>query len=278
LLVCHFILALSQESTCPTTTITFGPPNGMEGSMTAHMGDWVNFGFHYTTDNGASIQWTPSASFIYTCQGSSQSQYYTYSPGQSYTYSLPAGQSNGGNDEHVAWQDNFNSQLPGVCNTETNTNAPIQSTTAGANFSAQVTPSKATCITFQWHYRIPGAKGGTAGNVNLAQWCPANTNNGQYGSTCGASWSATKKYCLCQPVAKDSVTGPTGPVAIAGYTILGLVLIGVLVGFIVCTIRKNSAEQGRHQRSGSYMQDQQQASSTQDVEVGRPAAPSSSAE
>jgi len=276
-LVCHFILTLSQEApACQTTTITFGPTNDMEGSMTAVPGDWVNFGFHYTTNNGASIQWTPSASFIYTCQGSSQSQYYTYSPGQTYTYSLPAGQENGGNDEHVAWQDNFNSQLPGLCNTETNQNAPIQSTNAGANFSAQVTPSGPTCITFQWHYRIPGAKGGTAGNVNLAQWCPNNTKNGQYGSTCGASWSSTKTYCLCQPVAKDTVLGPSGPVAIAGYTILGLVLIGALIGFIVFTIRRNP-EKGHHQRSGSYMQDQQQAS-TPDVEIGRPAAPSSSAE
>jgi hypothetical protein len=158
----------------------------MEGAFTAYEGSWVNFGWHFTVSGASSysIVWiNPTASFIYACTQGGTPQYYTVSyPTTTYTpANLPP------QDEHEAWQNGFAVQLPALCGA----GQPIYSTTKGAAFGSAVCSTSALKISTQWHYRVPGSKGGTIGNVNLAAWCPVNTNNGKYGSTCGASWSAT---------------------------------------------------------------------------------------
>jgi len=257
--------AETPAQTCGTT-VALGPPNGMEGSYTAYAGYWINFGFHYTTNQAASLLWqNPTGTFIYTCKGSSTYQYWSFT-GQTVTYTGPAGQYGGG-DEHVAWQTGFSVQLPPLCGV----GQPIYSTTAGASFSATVFSNVPTCLSFQWHYRVPGAIGGTAGNVNLWSWCPQNLKNGQYGSTCGASWSSTQQYCVgCRSVAAEQAFSSSSG-GIATYTIVGVVAIGVLVFLFYYSIR--SAQ--RKSRRESDMAEKLEQEVAVSVDLDRPAAPSS---
>jgi len=178
----------------------------MEGSYTAHPGDWINFGWHYTPSISTpySMTWiNPTAAFIYKCSSKGSSLTWTMTfPATTYTdVNHPA------SDEHEVWQDGFAAQLPALCGE----GAPIYSTTSGGAFVSSVCSTVAMKISTQWHYRIPGAKGGTAGNVQLAKWCPANKSNGQYGSTCGASWSATKSTTISACSSCSTSTLATSP-------------------------------------------------------------------
>ena len=59
----------------------------------------------------------------------------------------------------------------------------------GATFDVMVNSSAHTgTISFQWHYRIPAAKGKP--NTNCLA---ANDPNRNRADVCGASWSATKE-------------------------------------------------------------------------------------
>jgi len=112
------------------------------------------------------------------------------------------------------------------------------------------------------HYRVPGAKSKV--NANLASYCLTNNN----AAVCGASWSATpQKKCFNKCVTTQGAMA-TSPGAVAGYTIAGIVVVGVLALAIYWNF-KSGAKSGGHHRTPSNMKEE-----NVDLNDGRPAAPS----
>jgi hypothetical protein len=163
----------------------------MEGSFVAHEGDWINVGYTFkaTTKDYFLLQFQQTVfSFIYTCDQGGKNLLYWNITVDTMNY---AGKSGPSLDEHVAWPPGWAKQFPALCGA----GQPIYSTTQGGSIQSVAYSNISISIQAQFHYRVPGAKGGTFGNVALWSWCPLNKGkSGQYGSTCGASWSATHNY------------------------------------------------------------------------------------
>jgi hypothetical protein len=246
----------------------------MEGAFNALPGYILNFGFHYQCNTPATITWDVTACWVYTCpNGGVQNpapycfDNYTITISTlTSTYTVTVNKiTYNWQDEHNAWPPGFYAALPALCGA----GQPMHSQSANF-YLAPISISQQTCCVPQFHYRIPAGKGGP--NVALSSWCPANSNSGQFGSVCGASWSATPsqqcyKYCPSGTFAGESV-GATSGGAIAGYTIAGVVVVGVLVLALWWSLR-SGASGGGHKRTPSNIKDE-----SVDLNSGRPAAPS----
>jgi len=105
-------------------------------------------------------------------------------------------------------------------------------------------------------------------NANLSSYCWPPPGNS---AVCGASWSATpQKQCVAPKSSCGATQGElaTSPGAVAGYSIAGIVVVGVLALAIYWNF-KSGAKSGGHHRTPSNMKDE-----AVDLNDGRPAAPS----
>jgi len=254
----------------------------MEGAFNAHAGYWLNFGFHYECDRPVTITWQASACWPFKC--SSGGQYLQQSPyclnnyiitlaTQTGTYTVKdtaTGLTYNWDNENLAWPPGWNIQLPCLCGgcTASNPGGNNIAANGGTNFIlTPIAASNTACCVPQLHYRVPGAKSNT--NANLSSFCsPQNSNS----AVCGASWSATPQKECVVPGSSCSVSYQgemaTSPGAVAGYSIAGIVVVGVLALAIYWNF-KSGAKSGGHQRTPSNMKDE-----NIDLNDGRPAAPS----
>jgi len=248
----------------------------MEGAFNAHYGDWLNFGFHYQCDRPVTITWDASACWPFKCASGQypiqQSPFclnnYTITlttAANSYTVTDPSGNTYVWANENLAWPPGWNVALPCLCGGCTTASGSGNAIAANGGVNFVLTPTAVSgpaCCVPQLHYRVPGAKSKV--NANLAAYCPTNNN----AAVCGASWSATPQKKCFSTCATTQGAMATSPGAVAGYTIAGLVVVGVLVLAIYWNFR-SGAKSGGHHRTPSNMKDE-----AVDLNDGRPAAPS----
>jgi len=247
----------------------------MEGAFNAYYGYWLNFGFHYKCDKAATITWQASACWDFTCPAGVQPlqpspfchnnfQITLSSAAGSYKVTDSYGNTYDLSNQNI-WLPGFADQLPCLCGGSCTTagTGNIIKSGKGASFSlVPLAVNTTTSCVPQFHYRVPGAKSNT--NANLATYCATNNN----AAVCGASWSATpSKHTLGQ--CSQGAQIATSPGAIAGYTIAGIIVIGLLVLAIYWNLR--STTKGGHHRTPSNIKDEEV-----DMNETRPAAPSGS--
>ena len=166
----------------------------MEGALRFQPGAWVNGGYHFWLSEKnpvpVTVTVTGTIDLPVHCGGANGPLVGTIQvPVSIPPFTIPA---NSTAKYLTADQNNILSwmgavQSPDLCGGQ------LMYNSEGANFNVNVNASAHTgVINFQWHYRIPAAKG--KGTPIVGTNCTdASDPNRDRADVCGASWSATKE-------------------------------------------------------------------------------------